>query len=270
MVDKTKSRNWCFTDFNLTNHQHYLGEIECKYIIVGKEICPDTKKEHLQGFIIFKSVATFRQARRRLPDKVHLELANGTPYQASNYCKKEGDFIEKGIPPRQQGARTDIDKTKTIIKESHRVRDVLDHVFNFQCVRTAEIYLKYKEPSRPIAPIKVVWLWGASGTGKTSYVYKKHDTEEVFQPTTHKWWEGYDGHKIVLIDDFRTDYCSFVDLLKLLDIYPFRVETKGGSRQVMFDTIYITSPHHPNSLYSNNGEELLQLERRVTEFIHVE
>ena len=35
----------------------------------------------------------------------------------------------------------------------------------------------------------------------------------------YKFWEGYDGHDNVIIDDIRGDFCKFHQLLKLLDRY---------------------------------------------------
>ena len=115
--------------------------------------------------------------------------------------------------------------------------------------------------------INVIWIWGASQTGKTKYVYD--NCPNPFRPLNFKWWEGYDGHKTVLIDDFRKDYCKYHELLTLLDIYPIRVETKGGSRQVQFDTIYITSPYSPEETYDTR-EDIFQLTRRITQVIHKE
>lgn len=267
----SESRNWCFTDFNVTDERKafYMTELSCKYIVIGSEICPKTKTPHLQGFVIFKGSKSFKKAKHILPDKVNIRQAKGTPLQASVYCIKDGDYQEKGPRPKTQGSRSDIDRTKEIVQETSSIRAVLDDVFNFQCVRTAEIYLKYKEKPRPIQPIKVIWLYGPSGVGKSKYVWDRHNIDDVYQPISYKWWEGYDAHSVVLIDDIRGDFCKFHELLKLLDIYPFRVESKGGSRQVQFHTLYITCPYEPSNLYHNVSEDMVQLERRITQIIHL-
>ena len=33
---------------------------------------------------------------------------------------------------------------------------------------------------------------------------------------TLKWWEGYDGHELVIFDDFRADFCTLQIILKFL------------------------------------------------------
>lgn len=54
------------------------------------------------------------------------------------------------------------------------------------------------------------------------------------------WWDGYSGQSTVIIDEF---YCwlglDFV--LRLLDRYPFAVETKGGSVQFTSKRVVFTS-----------------------------
>ena len=135
-------------------------------------------------------------------------------------------------------------------------------------VYRGEILIKQSsEPKRPIVHggIEVHWRWGKAGLGKTRYVWEKHGLS-VYTPTTYKWWEGYDGHKVVLIDEFRKDWCKFGELLKLLDIYPYTVETKGGSRQIQATTFYITSCKPPEEVYNPHAfdkeERVDQLLRR--------
>ena len=111
--------------------------------------------------------------------------------------------------------------------------------------------------------IEVHWRWGKAGLGRTRYVWEKHGLS-VYAPTTYKWWEGYDGHKVVLIDEFRGDWCKFGELLKLLDIYPYTVETKVGSPQIQATTFYITSCKLPEEVYNPHA---FDKEERVDQFL---
>lgn len=111
MVQGTR---WCFT---LNNHT--IGEINdiesayddgfCKYLVYGFE-SGQLGTPHLQGFVIFTQTKTLRTAKNLLGSpRLHLELARGTSLQASEYCKKEGNFREYGVLPRSQGKRTDLE-----------------------------------------------------------------------------------------------------------------------------------------------------------------
>ena len=164
----------------------------------------------------------------------------GNAHQNQKYCSKDNNLLLEIGTPHKQGKRSDIARAVDIVKETSSVAAVCDEIMNYQAVRHAELYLKYKEKKRPVQPIQVIWIYGSSGKGKTKKVYDDNKDEDIFTPINFKWWEGYDGHKTVLIDDIRKDFCKFHELLKLLDIYPFRVETKGGSRQVQFNKLYIT------------------------------
>lgn len=102
-------RRWCFT-INNPNADHFdrLARLDCVYIVYGQETAPTTGTPHLQGFVIFE-----RPVRRNyLTDEIgqgHYELTRGTSKQAADYCKKEGNFEERGTFPASQGKRTDID-----------------------------------------------------------------------------------------------------------------------------------------------------------------
>ena len=47
-----RTRNVCFTGFNETGYE--FNEKQMKYLVVGKEICPTTGKEHWQGYVELK------------------------------------------------------------------------------------------------------------------------------------------------------------------------------------------------------------------------
>lgn len=181
------------------------------------------------------------------------------------YCSKDGEIVECGIQPKGQGSRSDIQQIIHLCRNGDKMSKIIDNVnINYQNLKFLECINKYMEPQRPIQKIKVIWLYGDSGVGKTRYVYENFS--DVYRPITEKWWSGYDGHKTVLIDDIRPSWCSFQRLLQLTDIYPFMVETKGGSRQAMFDTIVLTAPvDHKKMWDSETKEDVLQLSRRITE-----
>jgi len=82
--------------------------------------------------------------------------------------------------------------------------------------------------------------------------------------STGKWWDGYDGHTDILMDDIKdTSREMYTFLLELLDRYDCRVETKGGSRQILAKRIIITSIHSPMELYQCIDPEIKELKRRI-------
>lgn len=280
MKKETRVRSWCITYYPTNDEAdvRWFKQLSHKkgirYMIVGKEICPTTKRKHYQGYISYKNGKTFKQTKKWFGlDKIHLEIAKADDFKNQAYCEKEGNLILEIGEPINQGKRSDIRTAVDIVKETSSISKVLDQVYNYQAVRHAELYLKYKEKKRPVAPIQVIWIHGSSGKGKTRKVYDDNKDEDIFTPVSYKWWEGYDGHKIVLIDDYRKDFCKYHELIKLLDIYPLRVETKGGSRQLQFTKIYITSCYSPSEMWGHRDGETdgyIQLERRITQTIDID
>ena len=82
--------------------------------------------------------------------------------------------------------------------------------------------------------------------------------------STARWWDGYDAHENVIIDDMRKDFCKFHELLRYLHEHPFHVETKGGTRQFLARNIVITSCYSPDQLFETR-EDINQLLRRIDE-----
>ena len=116
----------------------------------------------------------------------------------------------------------------------------------------------------------VYWYHGATGTGKTKRAYEvalelaDGDGDIWWANGSLKWFDGYDGHSVAILDDFRPDWAKLWFMLRLLDRYPMRVEVKGGFRQWVADHIFITCPKPPEECYLEAGEDIDQLLRRVT------
>lgn len=273
-----RSRAWCLTDFQPENAEDYYELVEenenIVYFCMGHEVCDTTGRLHLQGYVYFRNGKVLAAVKRFFhPFAPHLEAAKGTAEQSRIYCKKEGDeWFEYGDMP-EQGKRNDLDAVREQLTADPRMGPVMDHVRSYQAARFGEMFLRYKEQPRPLVnldltqfEVNVIWCHGPPDTGKTRWAFAEYP--DLFRPLSEKWWDGYDGHETVLLDDFRSNYCSFTRLLHLLDNYPFRVECKGGSRQVQYETIIITSCYHPEDCYSadlmSRGENMGQLLRRIT------
>lgn len=175
--------------------------------------------------------------------------------------------MERGECPKQ-GARTDISEIREIAKSGGSMRDIIDIARNLQDIRIAEKILQYNEKKRDWIPT-VYWFWGPTGTGKTRTA-RDMFPDAWWSGKDLKWWQGYDAHETVILDDFRGDFCTFHELLRILDRYPYTIECKGGSRQLLARNIIITCPKPPNMVYLNCGEQLEQLLRRITEIRHFE
>jgi hypothetical protein len=77
----------------------------------------------------------------------------------------------------------------------------------------------------------------------------------------NEWFDGYEGQKLVLFDDFDKGQISFRLLLRLLDRYPMQVPIKGGFVEWCPRVIYITSNLGPARWYPS--EDYMVLHRRL-------
>lgn len=269
MDNSKQARGWCWTLNNYTEEEiEAIADSGMPYVIFGREIAPDTGTPHLQGFSYFPKKCTFGKLKGLLP-RAHIEPMKGTALQAIDYCKKEANFTEIGEPPAQ-GKRSDLDvvKEKFKKKESVKMRDIVMECNSYQSVRMAEVMLKYHETKRSWKPY-VKWIHGPTGSGKSRLSMEELGDDCYIAMETNKWWDGYDAHENVLIDDMRKDFCKFHVLLRLLDRYAFTVECKGGTRQFLAKKIYITSCYSPTEMFEHRTEDINQLLRRIDEILYL-
>jgi len=262
-----KHRQWVFTYNNypedLAAFDAWLGKYTFVY---GFEEAPTTGTRHLQGYVELAGGTTLKQLRDKF--EIFWEPAKGSRQSNWDYCTKGGKFVTShpdGFPEKKQGSRSDIKEVRDIIISGGGMKDVMTATHSYQAAKFGELLLKYVEPARNWIP-EVTWIHGPSGSGKTT---KAHELvpNAWWSGATGKWFDGYDAHEEVVIDDLRACDWPFVFLLRLLDSKPLRVECKGGSRQFLAKKIVVTTLFPPDETYRAACEPIEQLTRRITTFI---
>lgn len=268
---ETRKRNFCFTLNNYTedDEQHIVdleGHKQIRYLIVGKEVGEEKQTPHLQGFIVFYNNKTFKQAKAFLGERYHVEICQGSVDQNIAYCSKDDEYFEFGERPKQ-GSRKDIIQIVEQVKNHVPIKDIVMNAPSYQSARHAEVLMKYQPMPEPMKRT-IKWYWGATGTGKTRSAIEQSQGDFYMTMKDLKWWDGYYGQSYVIIDDFRKDFCTFHELLRILDRYPYRVNLKGSSMWLQPSTthIIITSFYPPDQVYSTR-EDVKQLLRRIDEII---
>lgn len=91
-----------FSAFVFTNHKFESLDAElkqlipyCVYVIAGIEVCPNTRKLHLQGYFYLKEPRTEGRARKLLKG-IHIEPARDCPARNFLYCAKESNYLSAG------------------------------------------------------------------------------------------------------------------------------------------------------------------------------
>lgn len=264
----SQNRNWCFTLNNYTDAEYEtIINLSCKYVIVGKEV-GEKGTPHLQGYIEFNAGKRLTTMKKLIP-RAHFEIRRGTAEQAATYCKKDGNYTERGTIS-QQGKRTDLNAIKEEIMNGKKVDDLL--------LENPELYHQYGRTLERIEELrhlkeyrtemtKGTWLWGATGVGKT------HRALEGFHPDTHYiypndngWWDGYRGQETVVFNDFRGEI-PYALMLQLVDKYPMTVKRRGRPPMPFVSKhVIVTSALPPEDVYHNVSarDSIEQLLRRFT------
>lgn len=105
-----QSRRWCFTSYDPV----YVGNPVvlrerfaegAEYLVYQREVCPNTGKKHIQGYVVLEKKKTLAGVKKWLNDaSAHCEQTLGSDAQAADYCTKdESRDTEEGMGPFEFG-----------------------------------------------------------------------------------------------------------------------------------------------------------------------
>ena len=272
----TKARAYCFTAFQ---DDPPTWDDTFTYLVYQREVCPDTQREHWQGYVEFKSPKTISAAQKALDcPNCHCEKRKGKPSEAAEYCKKQESRKEYTLPFEQgeinddpnPGQRTDLLTLKRMIDDGTSEKELWEQEFahmshNYKAMRS------YMDLSQRVKArtwmTKGIWIWGPTGVGKSHKVFEDYDPEThfVYEVSDKGWWDGYEGQKIVIINDFRGEI-KYGELLQLIDKWPKRVPRRCRETcPFLAEEVRITSSMPPEAVYSGVAEKesIDQLLRRL-------
>ncbi len=273
-------RNVCFT-LNNPEEAVTFDDDKMEYLVYQEEI-GESGTYHFQGYCEFKTALVLTTVKSLLGgDRTHVERRRGTQAEAIKYCKKEDtripytDVYEEGTP-RNQGKRVDLEAFRDEVFEGAHLRSlVADHTSII--ARYPRFYNTLKMLRRPqrTEELTVTLHHGETGLGKTRTVYDKFYNDDDFYivPLSNgtMWYDTFDGHKTVLLDDFcgKASHLCLSTLLCLLDLYPQLVPVKGGFTWWVPTKVFVTTNLHPALWYdwSNRPSQYKALARRFTSVV---
>ncbi len=198
----------------------------------------------------------------------------------------------------KQGTRTDYRNLWESVKKGDDDLTLVEKYptlwsINRSSISHLRMLVKHKECQKnPFEKRLVLWFHGPPGTGKSraarQYAIDRNLRWFVNGDPNLKWWCGYGGEEVVILDDVRYHTFenqkkklileTFSRMLRLLDGYYMQVETKGSSTTWCPKVIIITAPQDVDTTFQewqcgdghlNMGEnkaveDIGQIKRRIT------
>lgn len=265
---------WCFTMFR--TDAPVFNKETMSYMIYQREKCPDTGKEHWQGYVYFRKNKTMGAVKTALNDNtVHLEKAKGNPEQNKAYCSKTESRLP-GTEPTEHGVIPVKGRRTDLIDVAHAVKDGMDD--RTLCEEFPEVMIKhakgvqiYRQIMQAKGPRRkktfVIFISGPAGCGKSRVVNELYP-DAYPKDGRNKWWDGYYAQDVVNVDDFygidaKGYGIPLAKMLNIMDRYPCLIEPKGKPAiDFNSDLMFITSNKTPEEMYDHLTYEWLPSFRR--------
>lgn len=239
-----QSRSYDFTDYSFSEsdpkHPRTLDELvewwkrlEVSWSLGSLEICPETKRPHVQGRAVFRRKYSIKQLKKIHPTCAWFPTLATADF---NYGRKLESVALWEVDNRKKTTNIAFARCKAMAAAGTTLRDIFDaEGCTYQVVRSCQMLLNYVEPARSVGGVDVIL---AVGDDAVSKVYVDAAGAPVYEPTSPDSWDGYDAHDVVHIRVSKGITREY--LWKLVGQQPFRVNCKWGSRQARYTKIYLS------------------------------
>ena len=267
--NQIQSRKWLLTINNPLDHGMTRDEVIDRaqkfnpdYVCLADEIGA-SGTYHTHVYLYSSSPMRFGTVKRRFPT-AHIDKANGTSQEIRDYIRKEGKwadtdkaetrvegtFKEFGtLPSESQEKSPKMAQLMQDVKDGFSTTEIIENdpsfafkINDIDALREKLLFERFRKENRPV---KVHYLFGDSGTGKTRSIYEKHPPEDIYRITDYSGQSGarfddYHGEPVIVFEEFHSQV-PISAMLNFLDIYPLRLPARYRDRVACFDTVYITS-----------------------------
>ncbi len=235
----SQARDWCFTINNpVQTEQEFMEYLQTvkdlRYVVFQRERAPETGTEHYQGYFEFAQPKWFSGIKKCL--------------------SKENIGVDAHI---EDGERTDLTEIMHDIETGMSFYDLSKKHGN-RFIRVMKWAKEHRQShleniyKRTFRKMKVYYIYGSAGCGKTSYVFQKHGYDDVYRTTNYEfgWIDDYNGEKILFLDEFRSSF-KISEILDYLDGQPIRIRGQHYNRVACYDTVHIVSNLSLKEQYTN-------------------
>lgn len=245
---------------------------------------------HTHVFFALEHPTRFSTVKRRFPE-AHIDRAEGTASECRAYISKSGKwassdkamtsvlntFEEWGeFPEEHQGERADLALLYQFIKDGLSNYEIMeqnpDYMLSLEKIERARQAVREQQYREIFRQLKVTYIWGPTGTGKTRGVMEKYSYTGVYRVTDYAHpFDSYAGENVLLLDEYSSNF-KIRDLLNYLDGYPLTLPARYSNRVACYTNVYIVSnlclsKQYPDEQY-NSPATFAALLRRIHKVIH--
>ena len=244
-------------------HQHIFEVLKANFKTLRYACLADEQGSiyHTHLFVVFSSRVRFSMMKKYFPE-AHIEKCKSNISSNVEYIKKtgkwlddkskqekviEGTFEEYGeCPPDSKGIRYDLSELYQMIADGLTNAEILainqDYILQIDKLEKIRMILlseKYKDTVR--LDLEVIYISGATGTGKTRGVLESNGYSNVYRVTDYKHpFDSYNGQAVLAFDEFRSSL-PIKEMLLYLDIYPIELPSRYTNKYACYNRIYIIS-----------------------------
>ena len=218
------------------------------YWCMADEIGEEEETPHVHIFIACSSPVRFSTLQKLFESKAHLERCNGSPEQNRDYISKDGsqDFEEWGDLPAGRGGfgieAVIIERIQDGATNAEILHEFPQFLRGLRDVEHVRQTLRAEEYRNRWRDLENIYIFGATGTGKTRYVMEGCGYANVYAVDNYKHpFDGYAGENVILLDEFTGAGISLTELNQLLDGYPRRLRARYQDKQACYERVYIVS-----------------------------
>ena len=256
------SPRWCWTLNNPGDWRPSLETLpQIEYAIYQLEQGA-AGTQHLQGYLRLRTRRQGNSVKLMLGHpSIHLEVARGSEEHNRDYCSKDdtrvgnrSTVVEYGTydaKAGKQGNRTDLELATEALDQNVPMQDVARaHASTFvKYHRGLSAYALLIQPEIPRQrDVRVSWIWGPTGTGKTHWMQMYHDV--VFMVSAGRDpWNSYSNQETICLDEFNDSEWPVTTLNKIVDKWPFELDRRYENRCAAWTHVIICSNCSPLSCY---------------------
>lgn len=266
-MSNSRSRKFLLTinnpllyDLTHDNIKSKMMSINCEYWCMCDEMGLENKTPHTHLFFYCENAISFNRVKKLFPS-AHIDKALGSCQENRDYIRKEGKYQDSKkketnlIETFEEFGNVPIEVKKANEKVSDMVyNEILEGKSNAEIIDLHPSYMnkiQHINATREVLReyqfkdyyrfIEVIYIYGPSRCGKTSFVMNNYGYSNVYRVSNYKNpFDLYNGQDVLLLDEYNSQI-PFELFLQLTDGYPFTLSARYSDKVACYSKVFVIS-----------------------------